>query len=365
MASQPLPPVYINNRFFYLDDKRFLIRGIVYQLPKARDPLTDDTLGQLERDIPLFKKLRINTILVYSVDDSKSHHRAMQVLSDAGIYVILGLSSPACAINRLSPLASYTKTLLGHCFRITNEFSQYTNTLCLLAGTDVINKPENTGAAEVIRAVVRDVKRYMRINFGINGFRVLPVGYSAADAPHLLLDSTEYFTAGIEEERIDFLAFSFYEPWNPSDNQGSGWLRLAEIFKDAMVPIFISGYGGRITSATNRKFEETSVLYSEPMISVFSGGCAYEYCWKSNNYGLVRIQEDGNPVELEEFQHYKEMLGLALENIYKNEDRPTEPVSWIGSFPSRVDHWRAGPNIPGAPVDWNEVRSSVEAETQP
>lgn len=57
----------LTNMAFY----QFLVRGVVYRLhgKDAEDPLVDDRLEDLERDICLFKELRLNVLFVgtYSI----------------------------------------------------------------------------------------------------------------------------------------------------------------------------------------------------------------------------------------------------------------------------------------------------------
>jgi hypothetical protein len=62
------------------------------------DPLADvEVCG---RDIPLFQELGLNTIRIYSIDNSKNHDECMQMLADAGIYLVLDVNTPLYSINR-------------------------------------------------------------------------------------------------------------------------------------------------------------------------------------------------------------------------------------------------------------------------
>jgi hypothetical protein len=109
-----------------------------------------------------------------------------------------------------------------------------------VVANEVINGHDSTAAASVIRAMVRDVKRYMALGRRITatsastpdqeeaavaaagtvgkpegavgrrekGQRVLPVGVSAADVISTLKNEFEYLSSGREDEAIDFFAVS-------------------------------------------------------------------------------------------------------------------------------------------------------------
>lgn len=84
----------------------------------------------------------------------------------------------------------------------------YPNTLGVLVASEVINSHASTSAALVIRAVTRDIKRYMELARETSEQRVLPVGYSAADVRNLTRPTFDYLTAGSRDESIDFYCVS-------------------------------------------------------------------------------------------------------------------------------------------------------------
>lgn len=67
MASAEIP-IEIGGRYFWRDGDRFIIRGVVYQTNSSDrsqqwvDPLADDRLEDLKRDLSLFVELGLNTI---------------------------------------------------------------------------------------------------------------------------------------------------------------------------------------------------------------------------------------------------------------------------------------------------------------
>jgi hypothetical protein len=52
---------------------KFLVRGVAYQVVEigsSVDPISDDRVPQLERDVILFKELGVNTLHVCTFDDA-------------------------------------------------------------------------------------------------------------------------------------------------------------------------------------------------------------------------------------------------------------------------------------------------------
>ncbi|KXJ96388.1 Glucanosyltransferase-domain-containing protein [Microdochium bolleyi] len=348
-----MEPVTILGRYFYKGDRRFLLNGVVYQLHQAssaapageprstRDALADENLDTLERCMPLFRELELNVLFVFWIDPRKNHDAAMALLAEAGIYVLVSVADPHHAVNRATPLASYSDPVnLQHWFRVVDVMARYTNTLGLLVGNEVINAVASTGLAPpVLRAVTRDLKRYMRlcaeVDAGVGedgdgagngvegeqpsssprtpmvsgsqtstgnsavitsqqrqeykrrGRRVLPLGYSAADVLSVRQQTFDYFVAGPEVEALDFFAFNNYSWVGRASIQIAGWDHTIRSFSHSPVPVFFSEYGAQIGQP--RIFEETRALYSPAMTGVFSGGIVYEWFYGSNRYGLVNL----------------------------------------------------------------------------
>lgn len=124
-----------------------------------------------------FKKLKINTVRIYSVDNSKDHSECMKELADAGIYLALDVNTPKYSIRQDKPAESYNSLYLQNIFATIDEFHQYDNTLLFFSGNEVINDVATTKAAKWVKAVTRDIKQYI----GTRGYRAIPVGYSGAD----------------------------------------------------------------------------------------------------------------------------------------------------------------------------------------
>lgn len=127
--SGSLPAVTTEGNAFWADGKRFYIRGVAYQpggAADAADPLLDTEA--LTRDIERFKELGINTIRIYTIDNSKNHDEAMKMLDDAGIYLALDANTPEYSLNRadLTSLhASYNDVYLQSVFATIDAFAGY------------------------------------------------------------------------------------------------------------------------------------------------------------------------------------------------------------------------------------------------
>ena len=116
-TSTTLPTVTTKGNAFFAGEDRFYIRGVDYQpggSSDVTDPLADyDTCS---RDIPVFKDLGLNTIRVYTVDNTANHDECMNALAEAGIYLALDVNTPKYSLNRDSPGVSYNPTYLQSIF---------------------------------------------------------------------------------------------------------------------------------------------------------------------------------------------------------------------------------------------------------
>ncbi|KAL1867695.1 1,3-beta-glucanosyltransferase [Diaporthe australafricana] len=296
-----LPTVTASGNAFWSGKDRFYVRGIDYQpggSSNLADPLADT--ATCKRDIAEFKKLGINTVRVYTVDNSATHDDCMSQLADAGIYLILDVNNPLYSINRNSPGESYNDVYLQSVFATVDEFVKYDNTLAFFSGNEVVNDQANTTlAAPYVKATTRDMRQYIRNR----GYRAVPVGYSAADVSQNRFQLAQYFNCGTDDERSDFFAFNDYS-WCDSSFQQSGWDQKVKNFTGYGLPLFLSEYG---CITNGRSFGEVEALMNSEMTSVYSGGLVYEYSDEGNGYGIVSI--DGDTVsEKSDFAAYATAL---------------------------------------------------------
>lgn len=171
-----ITPITVKGNAFFKGDERFYIRGVDYQpggSSKLADPIADS--DGCKRDIEKFKDLGLNTIRVYSVDNSRNHDECMKALADAGIYLVLDVNTPKYAINRAEPKKSYNDVYLQYIFATVEMFAKYDNTLAFFSGNEVINDGPSSSAAPYVKAVTRDIRAFLRAR----KLRTVPVGYSA------------------------------------------------------------------------------------------------------------------------------------------------------------------------------------------
>ncbi|PFH60132.1 hypothetical protein XA68_11405 [Ophiocordyceps unilateralis] len=355
-----LPPVEVRGNAFVAGGERLYIRGLDYQ-PGGSSAKTDplSNLDVCRRDIERFVELGINTIRVYMVDNSKKHDECMQLLDQAGIYLIVDVNTPGYSINREQPKKSYNTKYLQSVFATVNKFAKYNNTLAFFSGNEVINDdPGTDGSAPYVKAVTRDIKNYLRMR----GFRAIPVGYSAADVSSNVVQQADYFNCGSDDMRADFFAFNDYSFCN-SHYEAAGWHHKVQTFSDYGIPIFLSEFG--CIRSRPRKFDEVATLMSPEMTAVYSGGLLYEYSEEANEYGIVKIK--GNTVETTgEFDGYRAALqrsppprgdGGAAQDTHAKVC-PTQDETWnvnpslVPEMPSQAQKWMKagitqGPGLKG------------------
>ncbi|KAF2865530.1 Glucanosyltransferase-domain-containing protein [Massariosphaeria phaeospora] len=299
VAKRAIAPVTVKGNAFFAGDQRFYVRGVDYQPggeADAKDPIAD--AANCKRDLEKFKDLGVNTIRVYTVDNTANHDECMNALADAGIYLALDVNTPKYSINRLEPEISYNKVYLQSLFATIDAFAKYDNTLLFFSGNEVINDDATTSCAPFVKATTRDMKSYINAR----NYRKIPVGYSAADVDSNRIEMADYMNCGPDAIRSDFFAFNDYSWCSPSSFKTSGWDKKVETFKDYSLPLFLSEFG---CIKNPRDFGEIEALYGDDMTAVYSGGLVYEYSVeKEPKYGLVTIDGDSR-TETEDFQLLK------------------------------------------------------------
>ncbi|PPJ55979.1 hypothetical protein CBER1_03567 [Cercospora berteroae] len=364
-----LPPIVSEGNAFWTESgERFYIRGVAYQpggAADARDPLLN--LEQFREDVKAFTELGINTIRIYTVDNSGDHDEAMKLLDDAGIYLALDVNTPKASLNREnidSLHASYNDVYLQSVFATIDTFSKYNNLLAFFSANEVINARNNTNAAPYIKAVTRDMRNYIRANSP----RPIPVGYSSADVAENIESQALYFACGEDEiARSDFFAFNDYSWCDPSDFRKSGWDAKVRTYSNYSLPLFLSEFG----CITNRRdWNEIAALYSDDMTAVYSGGLAYEYTLEANGYGLVEMGEDGKATPNGDFDRLKE--AYAKTPAPSGDGGARRGDRTVPECPAESEEWQVSTTLlPEMPKDAEKFLKDgagtppgLEAETQ-
>lgn len=340
-----LDPIEVKGNAFFVknSNSRFYIRGVDYQpggSSKLFDPLSNP--ATCKRDIEYFKELGINTIRVYSIDNTADHDECMEKLADAGIYLILDVNIPYASIARDDGKCSYNTMYLNEVLATVKKMAKYNNTLGYFAANEVINNDNSTEAATYVKAVVRDMKTFMKNT----GLRQIPVGYSAADIEENRIQTAHYFNCGDDDmARVDMFGFNDYSWCGRSTFKLSGYDQKVQQYSNYSIPLFLSEFG--CNKVTPRPFTEIESIYSTDMTGVFSGGLVYEYSEEANNYGLVKISSDNKTVTPnEDFDNLKSEYAKTLNPTGDGEYQSNLPHS---NCPATSDMWQASNDIPDTP----------------
>ena len=305
----------VGNKFFNSQSgEQFFIKGIAYQLQRSEEELSNangafetsyiDALADPEiclRDIPFLKMLGVNTLRVYAIDPTKSHDKCMEALSAEGMYVLLDLSEPDISINRENP--SWDVNIFERYKSVIDAMSSFPNLLGYFAGNEVTNDHTNTFASPFVKAAIRDAKEYI----SHSKYREIPVGYSTNDDAETRDNLAKYFVCG--DIKADFYGINMYEWCGYSTYGTSGYRERTKEFEDYPIPVFFSEFGCNLVRP--RPFTEVSALYGNKMSSVWSGGLAYMYFEEENEYGVVRINDNGEVDVLPDFRNLKKEFAKA------------------------------------------------------
>jgi hypothetical protein len=229
------------------------------------------------RDIPLLQELGTNTIRVYAIDATKDHSFCMNLLQEAGIYLLQDLSNPTSSINRDDP--TWTTELFADYAAVVDALANYTNVLGFFAGNEVSNDVNNTAASAFVKAAVRDIKQYIKTK----NYRTIGVGYATNDDPNIRGPLAHYFNCGDQDSAIDFWGYNIYSWCGNSSFTESGYDQRTLEFANYSVPAFFAEYG--CNTIRPRVFTEVGAIYGSEMTDVWSGGITYMYFQEANEFG--------------------------------------------------------------------------------
>ncbi|PGH15128.1 hypothetical protein AJ79_02654 [Helicocarpus griseus UAMH5409] len=346
-----LDPIVIKGQKFFHEKsgEEFFMRGVAYQQEiqsgggttngknQYRDPLANPEA--CKRDVPLLKELKTNTIRVYAINPKEDHKECMDLLTEAGIYVVADLSEPDTSINRDDP--KWDDDLYMRYTSVIDTLAPFTNTLGFFAGNEVSNNKTNTNASAFVKAAVRDMKAYIKQK----NYRPIGVGYATNDDAEIREDMQDYFNCNSKEESVDFWGYNIYSWCGDSSYKESGYDVVVREFSKYSVPVFFAEYG--CNNIRPRKFTEVGALYGPQMTPVVSGGIVYMYFEEANKYGLVDLKgEEVSPNP--DFKNLKEQMekvkpkGIKFDE-YKSENKELQPC------PSNPKAWKASKTLPPTP----------------
>ena len=239
------------------------------------DPLANG--ANCQRDVPLMQELGTNVIRTYAIDPTQDHSECMNLLQNAGIYLISDLSAPGDSINRDTP--QWDDTLYQRYTSVIDSLANYTNVLGFFAGNEVSNNASNTDASAFVKAAVRDMKAYIKQK----NYRTIGVGYATNDDADIRVNLADYFDCGDSSDAIDFWGYNIYSWCGNSSYTESGYNVRTQEFETYNVPAFFAEYG--CNTVLPRDFTEVQALYGPQMTPVWSGGIVYEWFQEVNDYG--------------------------------------------------------------------------------
>ncbi|KAL4814357.1 Glucanosyltransferase-domain-containing protein [Aspergillus spinulosporus] len=308
------PIIIKGSKFFYSSNNtQFYIRGVAYQQDYTanstsssdssyKDPLADETA--CKRDIPILQDLNTNTIRVYAIDPTKNHTACMNMLADAGIYVIADLSQPSQSIDRNDP--RWETALYTRYTNVIDAMAGFSNTLGFFAGNEVSNTVQTTDASAFVKAAVRDMKAYIKAQNYRSG---LGVGYATNDDKSIRVQLADYFNCESEEDSVDFWGYNIYSWCGDSTYTESGYKDRTEEFANYSVPVFFAEYG--CNEVTPRKFTEIEALFGDKMNDVWSGGIVYMYFQEANDYGLVSVVDSTSVSTMADYKYYSSQINAV------------------------------------------------------
>ncbi|OMJ14222.1 pH-responsive protein 1 [Smittium culicis] len=239
----------------------------------------------------------------------KNHDTCMKALSDAGIYVLLDLSTPEISIPRNNPY--WDTYFLDHFKLKVDAFSIYDNILGFVAGNNVTVDINTVPASAFVKASIRDVKTYLKYkNIKI------PVGYSGVIDYDIAFSSQRYFSCG-----NDPLATTDFYGFIMRGRDTSNDINLKSLSNYIHHPSFIS------EGPINRQSGSDNVNYLYNIkYKFFSGGFLFEYSDEDGGYGLVDVNYGNSSVnKLPIYESFKSYLSQDYNSGYWPIDNTIAP----------------------------------------
>jgi len=274
---------------------QFFFKGAVYlPVPKGGTATTDYyvDVGQNRatwtKDIKNFKELGINAVRIRHLDSTKDHSTFMKDMQSAGIYVLVDID-PEQQFNSDPPV--YNMDLWSDVQQLIDEFTKYSNTLAFVAFQEMITVGKKLKVAPYAKALIRDMKRYMR---DIAGVRQVPVTFASAsmkEGVYSYSNIINYYSCGPQWEAADIAGMNMQWWDHGSDPDKSGYTVLWQNLKPYSKPFIFTEFS-TVTSKNNngkcpcfeRTFAQVKNMFDpQGGGKCLTGGLVFEYSDESEN----------------------------------------------------------------------------------
>mmetsp|Transcript_422 Transcript_422/g.512 ORF Transcript_422/g.512 Transcript_422/m.512 type:complete len:658 (-) Transcript_422:345-2318(-) len=313
------PPLVLKGKRFYdsTTNQYFPIKGIAYY-PRPNDGrlsvgysvdfFTDEYKSRWESDIENMKELGVNAIRLYAVDPSQNHDAFMCSLSEAGIYITLGLLADCedCGIGawvgvNAEPPLCYPSSVKERGQFVIKSFSKYDNVIGFSAGNEVtIYADDGAGGPRQINApcqkkFLNDMRKFVSgcSNDGDLLPRSIPIGIENWDGNAQTFDQHVYYHCRTDPnnvlENVEWFGINSYRHCDGSAttiDEIVGWPELRSDFEAANFPgpVLFGEYGCREQGfptiknfETQRTWLQAEALYTPDYSDIFAGGFVFEY----------------------------------------------------------------------------------------
>ncbi|KAJ7431316.1 Glucanosyltransferase-domain-containing protein [Mycena galericulata] len=335
------------------DGNCFYIKGIACQtqgftrvLTQAPTLLVVENLADAAgctRDLPNLQKLGANAIRAYSVDSTLNHDSSMNVLSEAGIYIILDFTST----DTTQPV--WDTNLFDQYIKTIDVFNKYDNVLAYNVGNEVLTA-NATNAAPFLEAAARDVKAYLAsisssalVGYadidGASTFRDAVADYLSCDPPGSNSGSTA----------IDIFGLNNYE-WCGNASTTT-YNALNTEFENYNVVAYFSEFGSETCDPGMRVWTEVATLFASPMTNVWSGRLAFSYFAaesQGQNFGMVTLSSD-NITATTNADFANLVAQYSAVSIVNSPAQSAAPAATYGACPSEGASLEAAATLPATP----------------
>ncbi|GAB1737031.1 hypothetical protein NU219Hw_g393t1 [Hortaea werneckii] len=274
-----VPTIAAKGSKLFLDNgEQFFVKGIAYQRTED-DPLA--TPEQCKLDASLMQTLGTNSIRVYHVDPDADHDGCMQAFADAGIYAWIDLDTfDTYVYSPQDP--RWTEEQYSKFSKVMDAFHNYDNVAGFFVANELLNAGSDSVGAPYVKAAGVDMKAYR----DSQGYREIPIGYSAADIAELRPNLQNYMACGDSfSDTLDFFSLNAYEWCGDSSYEQSGYSQLDKNATGYPIPIFFSETGCNVVEP--RTFGDQAAILGEEMSDQWSGAIIYEWIQETNDYGLI------------------------------------------------------------------------------